>query len=234
MTDIVDTTTSRSSFLRGLTVDRVDLVPAGANPDAHITLFKQRGPASPENQEVTMSDKPETPAEEATVAKADLDAAQTELAELRKQLDEAKAAETEATELRKQLEVTQEDIAKIRAEQREQEFIAKAKEFENLGPVTDIGKLMQAADEHFDDAQKQTLTRLLSGASAQVEKGALFDTFTRPADETADTGWQDRLEKKASELVAAGTVATVELAKQKVMHDDPDIRREYTASVRGR
>lgn len=167
------------------------------------------------------------------VAKADLEAAHTELEDLRKQLEDATAAKSEVEEVRKSLVAAQEDIEKMRREARESEFVAKAKEFENLGPVTDIGKLMLAADDHFDADQKQTLQRLLSGASAQVEKGALFDTFTRPADEADTLGWQARLRKSAEDLVTAGTVSTIEQAEIKVMESDGALRAEYQREMRG-
>lgn len=212
-------------------VDRVDLVPAGANPGAHIALFKQRDLPSPITQEVAVSDV-EKVEEVETVAKADHDAALSELETLRAQVAKAAETATEAETLRKSLADTQADIAKMRLENRTREFVAKAAEFAPLGKADDIGGLLMAADEHLTAEQNQFLGRLLKGAAAQIEKGDLFAQFSK-ADGGESAGWAERLTKDAQALVDAGTATTIEVAKQMVMHKDPSIRAEYAQQMRG-
>lgn len=234
-----DSTEQYRYFLRGLEIDRADLVPAGANPGAHITLFKhERDSTSPvPNQEAPVMDpKEQAPAPE-LVAKADLDAAMQEIKDakaeaeaLQKQLADAQDARVEAEQVRKELEDQRAEIAKMRQEAREREFIAKADEFKTLGPVTEIAKVLMDVDDHCSDETKQTVQRILSGAAAQVEKGDLFSAFARtdPAD---DGSWEDQLLAKAKDLVEKGDAPTIEIAQQKVMQSDADLRRSYQQSI---
>lgn len=218
--------------LKNLQLTRVDRVERGANQGAHIVLFKSLEDLASEPQDVdtndplskedeSMSDDaqkqdevttdPITPEAE-TVAKADFEAVQKEKAELEAKV--AKMAELEQT------------VAKMQREQTRREFVAKAEQFSNLGDTEELGGLLMAAHEHFEADQVATLERLLAGANEQVEKGALFATFTR-TDSDGPLGWENKLEELAKAKVADGTAKTLEIAKQDVMRENAELRAEY-------
>lgn len=239
--------------LRNLKLSRVDLVPKGSNPGAHIALFKEspdEGPADvpPENpnlqdeaktspEETNMTDTvtpaPGPEAEEVTTEVETPDAAQPEA------VAETPAAEAtpvaagaavekaeavtkaEAESIRKELDDAKTEIAKMKAEKREAEFIAKAAEFKPLGDTKKIATLLEKADEHFDESESQYLTRLLKAAVAQAETGDLFAQFGK-ADAEPDSA-AEQYEARAKDLVAKGEFATIALAKSHLLSTDKDL-----------
>lgn len=216
--------------LKELRLTRVDRVTAGANQGAHVVLFKSEAEITAPPT-VTVMDEPtqETVMSETQVTE-EVKTEETSRPEPEAVSEaEVAKAKAEAEEVRKELAETRAEVAKMKQERLEAEFISKAAGFKALGSQDEIGKLMLAAHQSFDDAQYKTLERLLKGASAQVEKGALFATFARPEADGPE-GWEAKLEALAKEKVQAGTERTIELAKVAVMRENADIRAEYQAS----
>lgn len=220
--------------LVGLELDRVDLVTAGANPGAHILIAKF-------DTDATMSDKTaetldvqpdgvnKNMADEnvETVAKADFEALQTQLAE---QIAKADAeAEARQAEVAKAAELA-ERVEKMEREAKQAEFIAKAREYHNLGKADEIGPLMLAASESFSEEQYKTLERLLKAANAQVEKGALFAQMGRPEGETLDA--VDKVNALAKAKVEAGEAKTLQIAKLEVLQENRELAAEYSHATR--
>ena len=177
-------------------------------------------PETPEEEEAETPD-PETP-EEAPEAEAELATAKQRIAEL-----EAEVAKEER-DLSKELDETKDKLAEIEKERRTERFIAKAKEFSEVGSPERIGKLLEEADENFDEETQKTLAELLKGAKAaakQAEEAGLFKQLSDPQQETED--WEVRLDKAADELMASDSSLTKEQAKVKAMQQNPEIRKEY-------
>ena len=141
--------------------------------------------------------------------------------EIRKELDDAKAA----------LDATNAELVELQKERRTERFAKEAEGYAPLGPPEKVASLLDAADEHFEEGQQETLKALLKGASEQISKGDLFGQFSQPASGENGT-WEDRLLEKARDLVAKGEADTIEQAKVKVMKSDPEIRKEREESVR--
>ncbi len=243
--------------LRNLVLNSVDLVPTGANPGANIKLFKNEkdvpsatglkvdDECHKENPEKDSADLPEvTMADDETAAESTEEATEegtaevteeateenTEEAESKEEAAELEKSQAETVSLRKGLDTANEKIAKMEAVQRTRDFVAKAKEFTNLGSVEIIGKLLNVADEHFSADEYDYLEKILKGASAQVEEGALFAQLGK-TDGEADE-WEDRLKAAAKDRVAKGDAETFEIAKRDIMNEDPDMQKEYEKSVR--
>lgn len=221
--------------LTGLELDRVDLVTAGANPGAHILIHKF-------DADATLSDKTaETPdvrpqevdknmadVKDETVAKADFEALQTQLAE-----QIAKAEEVEASRLAEVAKAAglEDRIAKMEQERKQAEFVAKAREYSNLGKADELGPLLLAADEHFSAEQYQALERLLKAANAQVESGDLFAQFSKAdTDEPAEAA--DRVTALAKAKVDAGEAKTLQIAKLQVLQENRELAAEYSNATR--
>ena len=223
--------------LTGLELDRVDLVTAGANPGAHILIAKF-------DTDATMSDKTaETPDVQPngvnkhmaddksveTVAKADFEALQTQLAEQIAKFE----AETEA----RQAEIAkaaalEETIAKMESERKTAEFVAKAAEFSNLAKADELGALLLAANEAFSAEQYQALERLLKAANAQIESGDLFAQLAKSAADSTDVEAVDRVNALAKAKVEAGTAPTLQIAKLQVLQENRELAAEYSNATR--
>lgn len=214
--------------LKNLKLDRVDLVTAGANPGASVLIAKFETPPDGDVSnavepnaivEVEVSDQietveaPDAPVEEVsmsdepqveTVAKADFEALQK--------------ANTELSDR----------IAKMERDAKQAEYVAKAREYSNLGKADELGALLLAASEAFSAEQYQTLERLLKAANAQVDKGELFAQFSQP---TAEAGsFDEKLTGLAKAKVEAGAAPTLEIAKLQVLNENPELRAEYRNS----
>lgn len=291
--------------LRKLRLTRVDLVPAGANPGAHIKLFKaatksedgKQFPAS-DYAYVPEADKPSTwklrltsepggqpdprivgaavaalgkgfrgqtvnvPADALSSVKTkvlrawkkahqDMDSTQVpevlkmesesvkvdELQKVQKELEEAKskladaekAKDAESKSVRKALEDTRAELDAIRKDQRSRDFAEKAKnEYQAIGDAAQIGRILEAADSHFDEADKAAFSTILKSAAEQVEKGSLFKRLSRDAEEPQT--WEAKLAQAARDRVAKGQALTVEQAKVQIMSEDKELRREYANS----
>lgn len=220
---------TKTYTLSELELDRVDLVTAGANPGAHILIAKF-------DADATLSDKTvETPdvqpnevdismAEDVTevemVNKADFEAVQKQLEDLSKALEAAEAEKAEAAE----------QVAKMERERREAEFVAKARDYANLGKADELGALLLAANDHFTAEQYQALERLLKSANAQVEKGDLFAQFSQPDAEPVDA--VDKVNALAKAKVEAGEAKTLQIAKLEVLRENRELAAEYSHATR--
>jgi hypothetical protein len=162
-------------------------------------------------EEVAMSE--ETPVE--TVAKADFDTLQKSL-----EAEVAKAAELA------------ERVAKMEHERKQAEFVAKAKDLDNLGKADELGVMLLEASEGMTPEAYQLLERTLKAANAQVDKGALFAQFSQP--EAEATSAMDRITSLAKAKVDAGLAKTLEIAKVQVMQENPELQSEYIAARSGR
>lgn len=221
-------TQHRRRFLK-LQVDRVDFVRAGANEGAHITLFKS-APATLEVDQVTdpVVEAPEAPVEEVampeetpveTVAKADFEALQKQLA------DEAEARNV-SVEKAAALEAR---IHKMEREQKQAEFVAKARDLSNLGEANTLGAvLLEVADGVSEDTYK-SLETLLKAANAQMETGALFVQFGKQDDDDP-VDVVDRITALAKAKVDTGAAPTLQIAKLQVIQEHPELKSEYSSA----
>lgn len=212
--------------LTELVLDRVDLVTAGANPGARVLIHKFEAPVT---LEVDMADGTvETPevqkveekvAQEETVAKADFEALQKQLADVNKALVDAENAR----------KADAERIAKMERDRKHGEFIAKAKDLGNLSKSADaLGTMLLDISEKVDEGTFKQLEQLLNAANEQLAKGALFATFGHGgAEPPVEKSVEDKVEVLAKALVAEGKAPTLQVAKQMVMVSNKELQAEY-------
>jgi hypothetical protein len=227
--------------LRNLRLTRVDRVPAGSNPDAHIVLFKAADEltasdptlASNDTVEVAMSD--ETTAED--VAKHDdpesplattLDGGDEAHADVATAAESVEAPA--AAEVDKALDDARAEIAKMQRAAREGEFIAKAKaDFDNLGDATELGGLLLDAADLLSADTYQLLERTLKAANARVGEGDLFKQIGDPG--AAPVEAKATIYKMAEEMVAKGEAKNLGLALAEVARLNPELRDEYYSAA---
>lgn len=240
--------------LRRLKLDRVDLVGAGANPGAYVALHKseqartnetdanipvmteaEKAAKAAEDAKLEAAAKAateKTEAEQAAKAKADAEAEAKKAAELEKQKADEKIAVTKAEHeaVAKKLADAEAEIAKMRDEQELAKFTEIAKS--ELGSLPEkaetMGALLRKAKGALDEAEFQSLFRLLKAANAQSDTSVLFKQFADGNDDEPQSA-EEQITAKAEELRKADPSLTIEQATAKVMADSPELRKAYGA-----
>ena len=223
--------------LSELKLSGFSLVPKGASKGAHVRLLKARDADVEKDADggATITSMPEPDlsiaekealAKELATAREQLEAAKAELAKAQTAADEAK--DTVPDQVRKELDETREQLELMKAEQRRAEIVKQAAEF-GLGDSDELIELLEKADTHFDEAQRDSLHKLLKAAGTQAEQSDLFKRISKDAaDEPGD--WRERLEKTATELVKSGAEPTIQQARVAAMNADPELRKARAES----
>ena len=215
--------------LHDLEITAVALVDNPANPQATIELFKAEEP-QPQGGHTVATE---------TVAKSDLDtvvaeldSAKAELAALAEISNDDLAAlrgfeivKSDAEEdvlkglpedVRKRLETAEQTIAKMEADNRRSEFIAKAAEFALVAGADELGPALEQIDRVAPEAA-QVIERTLKAANARIAEGGLFGEVGASG---AD-GIESEAEKAIAAEVAKGTPRAD--AIRKVFTDNPEL-----------
>lgn len=147
------------------------------------------------------------------------DVVKSQLAQLQKQLDDAK------TEAR----ANAEKVAKMEADAKLAGFVTLAKgSLEPIGKAEEVAEVLLAASEAMPTEKYQALERLLKGAAAQLATGEVFKQRTNVEHEATDA--EAKLEELAKEAFKAGVSKTIELAKLHVIQSNPELYREIAAA----
>ncbi len=216
---------TRLGRYRQMKIRRVDLVPAGANPLAHVTLAKSTDPASVIKEPAMPNALADLTDEDiAAIGQyvADLEALTTvtpddepdedallksappELVErIRKAEDAAAAATAKANEIQKA--------------ERQRVFKSQAAALVNLSGGDDgadsLGSILDAAEAALTDEQFAELTRVLTAADTQLTKAA--DLFGAKG---ADDGPDATIRQRADQLEAEGVdrVTALKTARREI------------------
>ena len=233
--------------LRRLFFDRVDLVDAGANPGANITLFKREkvrpgkvGTLPPVESETSKEKtlpsllKREKSEE---VEEQDADELRAEVEKLRKQLDErdekpdftsAGERDLEIEELRKQAKRREQEVEELRKEKRIREFVKQASEFDTVAEPTSLGGLLEEADRVLSEENVELMSKILVAARAASEQehtSKLFSQLTKTESEVAEDP-KETLEKAAKARASEKNI-TIEQATTEVISEDAELRKAY-------
>lgn len=222
--------------LSSLKLDRVDLVPKGANPDAHIVLMKSADAVETVPSDVEKDTKEKESAVENT--NTPVDKADTVPAHIQKMLDDQnariEALAKENADNKAKLEKAEETAAIEKAARERVEFIEKAKtEIPTLkGTPEDKGALVQKLYAGLDKADADAVMDLLkSGDHAlkqvMAEKGETGD------DDSSDEAIV-KIREKADALQAANPRLTKQQAFKKACDENPALFDEYRAAQKGR
>ena len=119
-------------------------------------------------------------------------------------------------DVRKRLETAEQTIAKMEADNRRSEFIAKAAEFALVAGADELGPALEQIDRVAPEAA-QVIERTLKAANARIAEGGLFDEVGASG---AD-GTESEAEKAIAAEVAKGTPRAD--AIRKVFTDTPEL-----------
>lgn len=201
--------------LKRLQVDRVDLVDKGANPGAHILLFKRKGAPMAEESSVEMQ----------ALAKrlADVEAKATVDAEaFAKRLAEADAKAAAAEELAK----------RERSERMRVAYVAKAAAYKGLplDPEKDyaIFEALDMLPETHKSAGERMVALLQAADEAMIQSG-LLKAHGRPGGGTEHATAWGKIDTLAKSYVADGKAATHAQAVVKVLDEHSDLAQAYYA-----
>lgn len=240
------------NVLLDLEVTRVDLVEAGANSEAHIKIFKNKGGSGMTIQEVLKNLQPEhaeaieKALEEAKKAQEEeLAAKDTKIETLEKELADKQdpAPEQSEEEILKsaspevraviekaqaQAKVAEEAVRKLQEKEEHQEAITKAKELKGLGKSEEELAEMLKNLAKTDSELQENIFGLLKSASKIVEDGTILDEIGKNSSEESDLAsdaW-DQIEKLAKVRMETQDM-TQAAAIAKTIEENPKLYTEY-------
>ncbi len=127
--------------------------------------------------------------------------------------------------------VAREELRKERQERRNEEFVAKAAEWNHLTiDAKEFGPALARLSE-IDANLSQMVEKAMSGANAQAESASIFDEIGRPV-RSDDNSAYARVETMAKAAVASGEFVTLEQAIAGVVVKNPDLYAAYRAESR--
>jgi len=204
--------------LKHLQIRRVALVDKGANPGAHITLFKREGSDVSEIDKSTLDEAVRAHVEALEKQVQDLSAQVAKLkddpppdpVEKAKDADPELAARLEAIEKqaaqdRKDAEAARSEIAKMQAERERELYITKARSLQAFGPADDFGGTLQKIAKAIDPEEFEKLEQKFRSLNEIARQSALFK-------ELGTDGGTDT--KSAWEKIEAGARGLIEKADQ--------------------
>lgn len=220
-----------ASKLRRLQYVKVALVDQGANPQAHIHLFKRdttMSKTTPTVEEVT-KERDEAVAKNATL--------EAEIADLKKKLPAAppepvklpEAVQKQLDDLAKRNETLEAEVAKQNEARKLTEAVSKAAVFKALGNPDDIGTLLYQVRKNLQPEVVAAFEKNLAAWNERIRQGALFKALGTPSiDADSPEGQLDALAKAKAEKDGI----PYELAYSKVC-DTPDGVKLLKATRKG-
>lgn len=229
--------------LRDLRVHKVALVPAGANPDAFVVLFKAKDTppqpgAIPPQEEKPVKKIQDMTQEELVAYATELEKSKAPVEEPKPEVPEAvqKMLDAQTEEIKKATARAEaaENAAKVEKEARERaEFVVVAKATIPHLPGQDVAKghlLYEISKGVAKDTYDALITLLKAGEEATVK--ALNEIGN---DEGSITGSAfEKIETLAKALVKDGKADTLAKAVDLVAQQNPELYQEYRAENRRR
>lgn len=127
--------------------------------------------------------------------------------------------------------VAREELRKERQERRNEEYVAKAAEWNHLTiDAKEFGPALARLSD-IDANLSQMVEKAMSGANAQAESASIFDEIGRPV-RSDDNSAYARVETMAKAAVASGEFTTLEQAIAGVVVKNPDLYAAYRAESR--
>ncbi len=219
--------------LKNLRLSEVSLVPAGANPSAHVMLYKAEKPEEPKRESketpgmtVKVNKKEDGTIEVVSVAEDGTETIVETITAPKVEKAEETVSKSDYEAIKKQQEETAKQLAKMQEEATKATFTAKAAEYGNIGIADDVAPVLIAANKSFTEDEFKALETLLKAANARAESSALLKQLSKTGGNDP-TDFDSKLEALAKAKVDAGTAATIEIAKGQVMRENADLRDEY-------
>lgn len=171
-----------ATHLKRLRLDRIDFVDRGANPGAHIALFKRHTDNTTNDEESSMAEKKMTEAEQIADLTAKLAKAEADLAAAPKPAEKPEDIEKNLPEpvrallekARAEAKETGERIAKLEAERDRNQMIAKANEFKGLGAADDLTAILLPVSKAVPKDVYDALLAKMKGWNEIAKTSAIF------------------------------------------------------------
>lgn len=193
------------NLLKNLRINRVDLVDAGANPSAFVTLMKRDDSMELPQELADRLEAVEKQAQAGTLTDEDRGV----LARIRKWFTSAEDGEppdpmvAELAKRDEQLAKANEAIAELRKAREIEQMIAKAREIGILGKPDDAASVLVKIKGALTDEEFTGLVGKLKAAKAQVDEAGLFKVLGHEGDDILDP--YEKLKAMANERVAKST-----------------------------
>ena len=224
-------------------IDAIALVDDGDNPDSKIMLAKRREgerQMSKEATELTLPDEVQKQLDQVPELRKELEDQKSAWAKLKDLFvgknkdDEEKTREAVPAAVQKRLDEqaaevkeSREEVAKIRAERRREQMIAKVAQYQNIPGLSadDFATVLEAQS----DENLEKLEKVLKAADGAVKNsGVLTEIGVRGAAD--DNSPEGKIEKAAQEIrKGKETKMTIEQARVQAYKDHP----ELCAQLRG-
>lgn len=228
------------TWLKNLKLKHIALVDRGANPEADIVLAKRDDtetapaghavflvqPGTKTTGAGTMPDMDIQKAIDAAVAEA-VKKQSEEVAALKKRADDAEAAAKASAESAK---AEAAKVAKMEADRRHEQFIAKAKTYDAIPGASpdDFASLLEVAETGMTAEQTVKFEQVLKGANEAIKQGQLFATIGSGRSGNP-TGAEAKMKTAAQELQKADGKLSYPQAFAKVMTQQPELYKQYLA-----
>ena len=183
--------------LTNLEIEEVSFVDAGANPEAHVTIFKRKEDTQMDEQKII---------ETTPVEKNDKAEEVTKAEEVSKPEVTAKSEEVAKTDGFNELTATLKDLTdRLNAhieKAEDAEFRKIAERYEILGtPAEKLAPMLKAASKSNPQVY-ETAIKVLDGALAAVEKAGTFEEIGKRGDGLKSDG-QEQIQTYAAEIQKA-------------------------------
>ena len=231
--------------LKNLTVDRVDLVDAGANPDAHVVLFKRDGiiPEAPEpahTEESNVATDVQKNLDEATARVSELEATIAALDEMDNDtlaalrgIEVVKADPQEEVlkglpeDVRKRLEDSEAKIAKMEADARVESFTKRAAtDFAKVADHAELGAVLATIAEKAPEVLGG-VEKVLRAANERIDTSTILKTVGSDGDADAS----DPVAAKVDAILKADPNKSKVDATAEAMRD-PEIQKAWAEAAK--
>lgn len=235
-----------------LKIEEVSVVDAGANQDAHITLWK-RAPTQTTGDGAHVQElQKEAPVAEAEKKVAeqpeekDVDTLTTDLASMQKRNADLEAqlakvrtelgSELEARE--KELKASREETEKIRKQRRRERFIKRAEELEYLpgAKADDFAEILDTVNAAIPEKLFTKFNNLLTSWNTVIEKNdVLFREIGREGGNMGMlSGTQAQVDVLAQEKMSADPKLSKAQAIDRVLKEKPELYHKYVREQEGK
>jgi len=234
--------------LAELKIEEVSVVDAGANQDAHITLWKRAPTQTTGDGAQKIELTKEAPVAEETKAAetsnvetltTDLDSVQKRNAQLETELAKVRTElQAEVEKSVKELEAAKAETDRLRKQRRRERFIKRAEELGHL-PGTqadDFAEILDAVNGAIPEKMFTKLNNLLSSWNEVVKKNDLLfrEIGSNGGSMGMLSGAEAQLEALTREQMAADPKLSHAQAYDKVLKAHPHIYQKYVAEQGGK
>lgn len=135
-------------------------------------------------------------------------------------------------DVRKRLEDAEERVAKMEADNRRAEYVAKAADaYGKIGEHSEVGQVLAEASQALKPETFERLEKVFASANERIDMSEVLKTVGRDGDGEAET-FESRIAKRAAEIKVEGE--TDAEAQARAVREDPKLAEEWAAQIASR